>query len=336
MTLKKFFKTNSKPLIGLDIGCVSLHWVELAQDDKAGLVLERCTTETLQSGWIVAGHIVQFDEVVAALRRLVKASGSSRQVALAMPDTSVMSSKIRCPLNLGPAELLRRVEAEVERLSGKPLIDMCVDYKVQGQDHAAKLDAEVWIATSAKEQVQDRLGLAEAAGLTAVVLDVEAEASMRAARRLARARDPASSDPAMALVQTKAEGCSLHVTCQGEIVHAACQTLDNAPQAELSTPAVLQPCVQTLADSLANDLDGFLSASARNKIDTILLAGGASWLPMLLKAIKQRTFSDCVLADAFSGMRIDEATQHALLHSVGPSSMLTACGLAMRRFQGGC
>ncbi len=295
--------------------------------------------EPLPAGWIVAGHIVQFDEVAAALQRLIQASGSStRQVALAMPDSAVIVSKIRRPSGMGEAELLRQVAAEVERLSDKPLADMCVDYRVQGRPHEPRhgTEVDVWIAAAVKEKVQDRLGLAEAAGLDAVILDVEAEASMLAARRLIRAPQSASASPVMALIQVELAGYSLHVTFQEEVVHAVRKSVESAHLIEHSAQAVLQPFIDKLADNLASDLDAFLSASTHRKMDTILLAGESSWLPLLQKAIKQRTFSDCLVVDVFSGMRVNEFMQNAALHPAWRSSMLTACGLALRRFHGSC
>lgn len=299
--------------------------------------------EPLPVGWMEAGDILQFDNVVAAIRRLIKTSGSStRRVALAMPDTAVIISKIRRGSDLGPAELLMQVAAEVERLSGKPLTDMCVDYKVQAQAQAQVqgislgAEVEIWIAACPKEKMQDRVGLAEAAGLEAVILDVEAEASMLAARQLTQAKDSGSANPMMALIQLDTEGCSLHVSCQGEMVQTARKPLASAHLTESSAPAVLQPFIQSLADSLASELDGFLAASTHRKLDTILLAGGTSWLPVLQKAVKQRTFSDCVLVDAFNGMRVHELVQNAPTAIALRSSMLTACGLALRRFHGSC
>jgi type IV pilus assembly protein PilM len=344
--LRRIFKSSPKPLIGLDLSTASLKWVELAQDDKAGLVLERCVMEPLQPGWMQAGDVVQFDDVTAALRRLVKASGSStRQVALAMPDSAVLVSKIELPSDLGETELRRQVAAEVERLSGKPLADMRVDYSVQGPAHGVQQGTavDVWIAAAAQDKVQDRLGLAEAAGLEAVVLDVEAEASMLAARRLPRARHTASTDPLMTLIQVNTESCSLHVTHQGEVVHAVRKPVQSSAghhcqeaSPEDCAQAFAPPFVQTLADSLASDIDGFLATSAHRKMDTVLVAGGSPWLPVLQKAIKQRTFADCLLVDAFSGMSVSEAIRNAPFYPAARISMLTACGLALRRFHGTC
>jgi len=321
------------------MGSSSLKWVELAQDNNSTLMLERCCIEPLEAGWIVSGRIEQFDEVAAALRRLVKASDSgSRQVALAMPDSAVFMTKILLPSDMGEVELVRQVALEVERLSGQPLADMSVDYSVQERAPAAGTGDEVgvWIAASTKVMVQDRLGLAEAAGLEPVVVDVEGEASVRAAHRLIGARYAASANPVVALIHVGTEGYSFQVTHQGEVIHATRQMGGDPRWADLSMQAVSPPIIKSLADDLASDLDGFLSASSFRKFDAILLAGGTALLPGLQAEIKQRTFSECVLADPFTGMRVSEAIQSSPITCGVRASMLTACGLALRRFNGTC
>ncbi|MDO9279584.1 MAG: type IV pilus assembly protein PilM [Polaromonas sp.] len=358
----RFFKAKLKPLIGLDMGSSSLKWVELAQDDKSELVLERCVTEPLQAGWIVDGHIEQFDEVAAALRRLVKASGSpARQVALAMPDSAVITTKILLPSDLGEAERFTHMASEVERLSGQPLTDMNVDFTVQGRAQALGQvnEVEVLIAAASQERVQDRLGLVESAGLTPVVVDVETPAALLATRRLINVLLVAPED-AVALIQIGAEGASLHVIQRGEIVHAARQSVGGGRLTELiaqtygldvavaedqkckeSLPAdyshvVLQPFIQRLADGLISDLDALASVSSWRKIDSVLLSGGSSVLPGLQEAIQRRTFCNCVLADPFSGMLLSKAVDPRVLHPSASAGMLTACGLALRRFNGLC
>ncbi len=316
----------------------------------------------LQAGWMVEGHIEQFDEVAAALRHLVKVSGSrTRDVALAMPDSAVITTKIRLPADLGEVELLRQVEAEVERLSGHSVADMSFDYSVQGRTHAPgqNADVEVFIAAARRETVQDWLGLAESAGLTPVVMDVGAEASMLAARRLINAKHVAIASPVVALFQVGTEGASLHVTQQGEIVHVTRKTLDGALLSELmahesgldKTHVERQkdmeslsggeqtdwsPFLTTLADGLASDLDAFISASSFRKMDTILLAADSPVLSGLQDAIRRRTFSDCLLVDPFSEMLLGPALEGSTFQHARHAGMLKACGLALRRFHGSC
>jgi type IV pilus assembly protein PilM len=335
--LRKIFKSRPRPLIGLDVCTTSLNWVELALDNNSGLVLERCVTEPLQAGWMIAGHIEQFDEMSAALRRLVKASASNTcDVALAMPDSAVVTATIRLPSDLGATALLRQVEAEVERLSGRSVAVMSFDYSVQRRTQAPgqSAEVEVSIAAASQEKVQDWLGLAESPGLKPVVMDVRAEASMLAARRLISAPPVTLGHPVVALFQVGSEGASLHVTHQDEIVHASRKPVDDALHRDDKN--ALPAMIKTLADGLASDLDALLSASTFRKIDTVLLAADSPLLHGLQEAIKRRTFSDCVVVDPFSGMSLGQALVGGVFQHEGRAGMLTACGLALRRFHGAC
>ncbi len=323
------FKSKPKPLIGLDIDCSSLQWVELAQDGQSRLILERCCAEPLQAGWVVAGHIENFDEVAAALRRLLRTSGSRTQdVALAMPDSAVVRSKIQLPSDAGEAELQRQVAIEVERLTGRPLAEMSVEHAVQGRAEAAEQAAEqtVLIVAADKEKMQDRQGLAESAGLNPVVVDAEAEASLLAASRLARAGSPALASSLVALLQVDSDAASLHVSHRGELVHASRQSL----QGDRLIP------LTALADALVSQLEAYWGKSSDRAFDSVFLAGGASLLPGLHDAIKRQTLSDCVLVDPFRDMLLGKSPQANPLQAAGRAGMLTACGLALRRFHGAC
>ena len=55
-------------------------------------------------------------------------------------------------------------------------------------------DVDVLIAASRKDRVQDRQGLAEAAGLTPVVLDIESHASRMAMQRVMAGMPEAGKD----------------------------------------------------------------------------------------------------------------------------------------------
>jgi type IV pilus assembly protein PilM len=340
--LKRFFKPHDPPMIGLDMDALSLKWVELAQDDKSQLVLERCALEPLQAGWLAAGHIAQFDEVAAALRRLLKTSGSrTRAVALAMPDAAVMRSKIRLPTNTGEAELQRQVAAEAERLTGRTIFELNLDHTVLPPSAApgASTEMVVWIAAVDKEKMQDRLGLAESAGLQPVVMDAAAQAAMLAVCRLASMRPAASASAMVALCQVGNEDISLHVSQRSHIAQALRQA---EGLAQLSVED--HQCPEALADSLLGHLNAFLGTDGEGReggaacrpIDAIFLAGESWLLPGLQQAIGRRTVANCVLADPFSGMRLSAALPVDAQPSTGHAAMLTACGLALRRFHGRC
>jgi type IV pilus assembly protein PilM len=79
-------------------------------------VLERCAIEPLERGWITDGNVEKFDEVAEAMRRVVKKSGTrTRNVAMALPPSAVITKKIMLPGGLSEQELEVQVETEANQ-----------------------------------------------------------------------------------------------------------------------------------------------------------------------------------------------------------------------------
>src|SRR3989344_3419121 len=146
------FSRQSPPLLGIDISSSSVKPVE--------------------RGWITDGNIEKFDEVADALRRLVKKSGTrTKNVALALPPSAVITKKITLPGGMTEQELEVQVESEANQYIPFSLDEVSLDFCVIGPSKNAPGDVDVLIAASRREKVQDRQGLAEAAGLKPVVVD---------------------------------------------------------------------------------------------------------------------------------------------------------------------
>ncbi len=172
------------PMIGLDISSSSVKLVELGQTGSGEYVLERFGSESFEKGWISDGQIEKFDEVAEAVKRLITKSGTkTRQVVMAMPQSAVITKKIMLPAGLREEELEVQVETEANQYIPFSLDEVSLDFCVMGQSANSAGDVEVLIAASRKEKVQDRQGLAEAAGLKPVIIDVESYASRLAAGR---------------------------------------------------------------------------------------------------------------------------------------------------------
>mgnify|MGYP006203014713 CR=1 FL=1 len=81
---------------------------------------------------------------------------------------------------------------------------------MHGPSATAVGDIEVLIAASRKEKVSDRQGLAEAAGLKPVIMDVESYASRMAAGRLLDGFPNKGVDALIALFEVGSQTTSLH------------------------------------------------------------------------------------------------------------------------------
>ena len=330
--MKTFFQSKPEPLIGLDIGATNLCWVELAPAGRGGLRLERCATEALEPGCIVEGHIERFDDVAAALQRLATAAGSRhRRVALAMPLAQLQTRQHVFPLGLSQTELALQVSAEVMRHSGRPVQEAALDYGALPQAPGRGPDAgqTVWIATAPIDKLQDRLGLAESIGLMPVIMDGEAQARARAARRLVQlwcAKDAAgTAAEAVALLVHVEAGQAIWQWMQGDFV---------LHQGQLALQGLLG--VDVLARTLLDDMERAAETQAYGRLHLIMLAGAEAMTPGLAGAMENAAACECLLADPLQAMQLSDAATLTGLSPQTRACLMTACGLALRRFAPPC
>ena len=350
------FSRQQAPLLGVDISSSSVKLVELGRDKSGALVLECCAIEQLERGWITDGNIEKFDEVAEALRRVVKKSGTrTRNVALALPPSAVITKRISLPGGMTEQELEVQVESEANQYIPFSLDEVSLDFCVVGPSTTSAGDVEVVIAASRKEKVEDRQGLAEAAGLVPVVLDVESYASGLAASRVIGRLPGGGVDALIALFEIGAMTSTMQVLRNDDLIYERDQVFGGEQltqmlvrqygftqdEAETKKRAgelpddygtmVLQPYVESLAQELERALKFFFTSTPHNRVDYILLAGGTAGIPGLTEAITRHTSFPCQVVNPFDGMEVGRAVREKKMLREAPS-YLTACGLAMRRF----
>ncbi|MDO5625200.1 MAG: pilus assembly protein PilM [Pseudomonadota bacterium] len=343
-------------MLGLDISSSSVKLVELSQDRAGKLTLERCGIEPLERGWISDGNIEKFDEVVEATRRLVTKSGTkTRQVAMALPASVVISKKIILPGGLSERELEVQVESEANQYIPFSLDEVSLDFCVVGPSPTSAGDVEVVIAASRREKVEDRQGLAEACGLTPVVLDVENYAARLAVGRVIERLPGAGVDAVIALFEVGAMTSNMQVLRNDELLYERDQVFGGAQLTQMLVrqygftqeeaeskkragelpddygSAVLEPFVESLAQEIERALKFFFTSTPHNRVDYILLAGGTAGLPGLTEVVTRHTSFPCQVVNPFDGMDVGRGVREKKMLREAPS-YLTACGLAMRRF----
>ena len=95
---------KARPLLGLDISSSAVKLVELTANGKEGYRVERYTIEVLPKDAVSDGNIANMDGVVDAVKRAWKRLGTStRNVAMALPGSAVITKKIIVPAGLIPA-----------------------------------------------------------------------------------------------------------------------------------------------------------------------------------------------------------------------------------------
>ena len=344
------------PMIGLDISSSSAKLVELGRSANGEYVLERMASEPFEKGWITDGQIEKFDEVVAVVRKLLDKSGTkTRLVVMAMPQSAVITKRINLPAGLRDEELELQVESEANQYIPFSLDEVSLDFCVIGPSPTSGGDVEVLIAASRKERVQDRQGLAEAAGLKPVVLDIESHASLLAISRVVDTLPNEGRDVLVALFEIGADTTSLKVLREGEMLYDRDQafggsqlttlisrqygfSFEEAEQKKLASDlpedyesTILTGFVDSLSQEIGRALQYFFTSTPHHKVHYVMLAGGTATLPGLKDRVTELTGFAAMVVNPFDGMKIGSAVRESRVRREAPS-YLTACGLAMRRF----
>ncbi|MFO1326447.1 MAG: pilus assembly protein PilM [Rubrivivax sp.] len=347
---------KSPPMIGLDVSSSSVKLVELGQTSSGEYVLERFALEPFEKGWITDGQIEKFDEVAEAVRRVVSKSGSrTKQVVMAMPQSSVITKKIVLPAGLRDEEMELQVESEANQYIPFSLDEVSLDFCVIGPSPTSLGDVEVLIAASRKDRVQDRQGLAEAAGLTPVILDIESHASRLAMSRVIGSLPNEGRDALVALFEIGADTTSLKVLRDDEQLYDRDQAFGGAQLTQLISrqygfsfeeaeqkklagdlpedyeTTILSPFVDSLSQEIGRALQYFFTSTPHHKVHYVMLAGGTATLPGLKDRVTELTGFASMVVNPFDNMQLGSAVRESRVRREA-ASYLTACGLAMRRF----
>ncbi|SMB26482.1 Type IV pilus assembly protein PilM [Sterolibacterium denitrificans] len=352
------FNPKNRPLIGVDISTSSVKMVELVDAGKGVLRIERYTIEPLPRDAVVDGNIANFDQVADGVKRAWKRLGSStRYAALALPAAAVITRKIILAADLREQEMEVQVESEANQYIPFALDEVNLDFQILGPAPSSQDEVEVLIAASRKEKVEDRVACAEAAGLRALVVDVESYATLSAFELVGRQLPGGGKDLLIALIDVGANVMGLTMLRNGQQIYAREQAFGgnlltqeimraygmsyeeaDAAKRSHSLPEnyeaeLLKPFMDNLALEVSRALQFFFSSgqSQHTKVDQIVLAGGCAVIPGLDVTVKDRIGIPTHIANPFVNMPTSARIRPKQLLADAPS-LLVACGLALRRF----
>lgn len=359
VSLNTIFKRQPEPLIGVDISATAVKLVELSRDARGGWTLERCAMEPLTTAYQEEGSMSYFDDVTGALRRLLKKSGTrAKQVALSLPPSAVITKKVVLPGTLTDQELEIQVESEASQYIPFSLDEVSLDFAVMGPSPKSPGDMDVLLAATRTEKLQERIEIAEAAGLKPVVMDIDTYAARLAVERLQEGPQAVlhvGEADLLALVKVGGRGYTMQVLRGEEVLYDTEQSLGGAQltqsiarhysmtedEAEKKKRAaelpadyaaeVLLPFVKSLAQDIARALQFFFTSTPYHSVQHILLFGGSAGLEGLASAIQESTNVSTKVLNPFEGMELGPNASKSRVRRDG-AAYLTACGLALRRF----
>lgn len=354
--ISSLFKRGSNALFGLDIGSSSVKMVELGQGGKSGYRIERYAIKPLPKGAMVDGNVIDFDAVVAAIEEAKKdLRSSSSSVAMALPTAAVIGKRIVMPAGLRDEELELQVESASAQYIPFAMDEVSLDFQVLGPSQSSPEEIDVYIAASKRERVDEYVGVADAAGLKVTVV-TEDSLALLSAYDLAREAFPGNGEGEIILLaEIGATNTRINIMRDDVVVYNRDQdiggeqltndivshygmTFEEAEEAKCSgnlpdgyKTEVLEPYLENLGMEISRALQFFFTSTQYSRVDRIVLCGGGAVVPGIADAVALRTSVSTSIANPFLNMeRLNPGRMRSL--DVDMPALLTACGLALRRF----
>lgn len=215
-----WLSTKGLPILGLDISTTSVKLLELSDASKGQLRVERYVIEPLPKDAVNDGNIANIDQVAEAIRTAWKELGSRvKNVALALPASSVITKKILAPASLTGIDLENQVETEANQVIPFSLDEVNLDFQVLGVSPGSPDDVQILLAAARKEKVEDRVAAVEAAGLKALIMDVESYASQAAFEQIAHLLPNKGAGQTVAMIDIGAQNMHINVLHDNESVY---------------------------------------------------------------------------------------------------------------------
>lgn len=353
--LGKLLVKKRPPILGVDISASSVKVLELSQSGEHFRV-ERYAVEPMPQNAMVEHSITEVDQVAQAIARAVKRSGTRlKHAALAVPGSHVISKIVNMPAGLSDRDMQTQIEMEADRHIPYPLDEVNMDFHVLGATSEGADQVNVLLAACRKEIVDDYAAVADGAGLTPTVIDIETYAMENAYGLIARSMPGAGMEKTVAVMDIGATTTTINVMHNSRSVYTRDHTFGGRQLTEeiqrrygLSYEEaglakkqgglpdnyqtdVLRPFMEALCQEVMRALQFFYSSSPFNSVDQVLLAGGCAQIAGVEELVAARVGVAAAVANPFSSMSLATRIKPQMLAADAPSLMIS-CGLALRGF----
>src|SRR6187455_1851426 len=347
---------KSKSVVGLDIGSSAVKAVELKAAGK-GFRVAAYGAEPVPADAIVDGAIIDAGAVAEAIRNVFEHNKAfkAKDVCASLSGNAVIVKKITLPV-MTESELNESIYWEAEQYIPFDIQDVNLDYQIldAGTGPDSRGSMEVLLVAAKKEKIGDYTGVIAQAGRTPVIVDVDAFA-------LQNAFDVNYGlDPGQVTVLLNAGASAININIlQGEqsmftrdisiggnayteavqkeldLPHESAEQLKKGIPVDGASFEEAQPVLRAVTENVLLEVqktfDFFKATASSDRIDRIMLSGGASRVDGFARALEERFDAPVEMFDPFKRIAFDPLK----LGMVDPESVLptvaVAVGLALRR-----
>ena len=168
------FNKKSVPILGVDISATAIKLLELSRSGSKFRV-ESYAVEALPPNSVSDKTINDIEQVGEAVARAVKKSGTrTKQAAVCVAGSSVITKVISMPAGLSDDEMESQIQVEADQYIPFPLEEVAMDFEVLGESQEGADRVDVLLAASRSEVVDNVVASIELGGLVAKVVDIEA------------------------------------------------------------------------------------------------------------------------------------------------------------------
>jgi type IV pilus assembly protein PilM len=345
-----------RPVLGLDITTSSIKLIELSLSGGQ-YVVESYAAEPTPQNAMNEKAIVDADAVGEAIARAVRRAGArTKEVAVAINGDAAITKVIQMPRNLKDADLEAQVEFQADQYIPFPMDEVAYDFEVLGPSEKDPESKDVLLVASRSENVEQRRAAVAAAGLTARVVDVEAFALENACKLMTHQMPDGGIDRVVAVLDFGASTTTFSVLrnlkvvytrdfafggqqLTEEIMRTYGLSLEEAGRSkkEGGLPAnyqadVLDPFIDDMTQQISRSLQFYLaSGTGREQPEKVLICGGCANIPGVAEVVQSRIGIDAERGEPLGQMRISSRARAQAVQR-DATSLLTACGLALRSF----
>ncbi|MCG8433586.1 MAG: pilus assembly protein PilM [Gammaproteobacteria bacterium] len=350
------FKSKAKPRLGIDISTSSVKLVEISRVKDQHKV-ECYAAEPMPPNAITDKVIADVDAVGDAIRKAVKRAGSRvKDAAVAIGGASVITKTVPMPASLSDKELGEQIELQADQYIPFPLEEVSFDYELLGPSKNDPEMVDVLLAATRRENVEQRQAVLELGGLNAKVVDIEAYALENACQLLTYQMPDEGMDKTVAIVDFGATTTTFSVLHDRQIIYTRDQafggkqlteeimrhyglSFEEAGKAKKEgglpnnfKPEILDPFIDDMAQQVNRSMQFFLSSTSDySELDQVIVCGGCAAIENVAEEIQEKLGTSTVIGDPFGEMSLSTKAKSQLIES-DASSLIIACGLAMRSF----
>jgi len=341
---------KKKNIVGLDIGSSAVKLVELQQGKGGRYSLVHAAHAPLSPEAIVEGTVMDSSLVVEVAQRLIQEQGvKNPNFGVSLSGMSVAIRKIQVPA-MSEAELAESIHWEAEQYIPFDVNEVNLDYVVLNAD-ADTMD--ILLVAARKDRIADYTGIVAQLGKVPALVDVDVFALQNAYEH----NYGVASDRVVALLNVGAHIMNLNIIAHGqsvfwrdivfggnayteaiqrelnltreqaEAVKTGEQLGDHTPQTILG---VLNGVSEDLATELQKTFEFFYTTSSHDRVDEVVLAGGACQVLNLDTVIKERLNVRAEVMNPFREIEFSESQFPPEWLNRHAPAMALAVGMALR------